>query len=99
MKPLRCLLFRAGAAALLATLSLLLASSHAQDVQSPSYDLVIRAGNIVDGTGNPWFTGDVAVNGDRIAAWSLHRVSLPCTRIRISRSLKTATPKARSAKA
>lgn len=32
------------------------------------YDLIIRGGKIVDGTGNPWFYGDVAVRGDRIAA-------------------------------
>lgn len=32
------------------------------------YDLVIRHGRIVDGSGNPWFRGDVAVRGDRIAA-------------------------------
>lgn len=32
------------------------------------FDLVIRGGRIVDGTGNPWFHGDVAVRGDRIAA-------------------------------
>ncbi len=31
------------------------------------YDLVIERGRIVDGTGNPWFYGDVAVRGDRIA--------------------------------
>ncbi len=33
----------------------------------PPYDLVIRNGRIVDGTGNPWFYGDLAVRGDRIA--------------------------------
>lgn len=33
-----------------------------------TYDLVLRGGKIVDGTGNPWYYGDVAVRGDRIAA-------------------------------
>jgi len=32
------------------------------------YDLVIRGGRVVDGTGNPWRYADVAVQGDRIAA-------------------------------
>ncbi len=36
--------------------------------QEPPYDLLIRGGRIVDGTGNPWFEGDVAIRGDRIAA-------------------------------
>jgi hypothetical protein len=40
----------------------------AQDAESPDYDLVLRGGKIVDGTGNPWFYGDVAVRGDRIVA-------------------------------
>ena len=31
------------------------------------YDLVIRGGRIVDGTGRPATTGDVAITGDRIA--------------------------------
>lgn len=32
------------------------------------YDLVIRGGRIVDGTGNPWYRGDVAIRRERIVA-------------------------------
>ena len=32
------------------------------------YDLIIRNGHIIDGTGNPWYAADVAVSGDRLAA-------------------------------
>ncbi len=35
---------------------------------APEYDLVIRNGRIVDGTGNPWVHGDVAIRGDKIIA-------------------------------
>ncbi len=35
--------------------------------QSGAYDVVIINGRIVDGTGNSWFYGDVAIFGDRIA--------------------------------
>jgi dihydroorotase/N-acyl-D-amino-acid deacylase len=33
-----------------------------------TYDVIIRNGRIMDGTGNPWVSGDVAIRGDRIAA-------------------------------
>ena len=37
--------------------------------QAPArYDVVITNGRIVDGTGAPWYRGDVAISGDRIAA-------------------------------
>lgn len=32
----------------------------------PEYDIAIINGRIIDGTGNPWFYGSVAVKGDRI---------------------------------
>lgn len=32
----------------------------------PAYDLIVHNGMIVDGSGNPWFKGDVAIRGDRI---------------------------------
>ncbi|HEV8381286.1 MAG TPA: D-aminoacylase, partial [Gemmatimonadales bacterium] len=32
------------------------------------FDLILKGGWIVDGSGNPRYAGDVAVNGDRIAA-------------------------------
>jgi dihydroorotase/N-acyl-D-amino-acid deacylase len=57
---------------------LLAASVGAQDPQqikpTPSragqteYDYVIAGARIVDGTGAPWFVGDIAVRGDKIAA-------------------------------
>src|SRR5689334_23804065 len=34
----------------------------------PEYDLLITGGHIIDGSGSPWYEGDVAVKGGRIAA-------------------------------
>ena len=33
-----------------------------------SYDVIIRNGRILDGTGNPWFKGDVGIDGKMISA-------------------------------
>jgi N-acyl-D-aspartate/D-glutamate deacylase len=33
-----------------------------------SFDLLIRNGRLLDGTGNPWYSADVGIRGDRIAA-------------------------------
>jgi dihydroorotase/N-acyl-D-amino-acid deacylase len=35
--------------------------------QPPTYDLLIRNARIVDGTGSPWYRGDIALRGDTIA--------------------------------
>ena len=39
--------------------------------QPPTFDVVIANGRIVDGTGAPWFRGDVGITGDRITAIGL----------------------------
>jgi dihydroorotase/N-acyl-D-amino-acid deacylase len=36
--------------------------------QSPEYDLVIRHGRIVDGTGSPWYSADLGIRAGRIVA-------------------------------
>lgn len=55
-------------AAAVITVVVLLALPMTTRSQSPAFDLVIRHGRIVDGTGNPWFVADVGVKGDAIAA-------------------------------
>ena len=39
-----------------------------QSIPEAPYDVLIRHGHILDGTGNPWYAGDIAIRGDRIAA-------------------------------
>jgi N-acyl-D-amino-acid deacylase len=36
--------------------------------QAGGYDVIIRNGRLLDGSGNPWVRGDVAIRGARIAA-------------------------------
>lgn len=47
--------------------------------QAPAYDLLIRNGRIVDGTGSPWHRGDLAVRGDVIARMA-PRIDAPAAR-------------------
>jgi N-acyl-D-amino-acid deacylase len=57
-------IFHATAAVLVAA-GVLVPKSHAAGGE---YDLVIANGHIIDGTGSPWYAGDVAINAGRIAA-------------------------------
>lgn len=34
--------------------------------QSPPHDLILRGGRVIDGTGSPWYRGDIALRGDTI---------------------------------
>src|SRR6201997_3870201 len=36
--------------------------------QSAPFDIVITNGRIIDGTGSPWFSGDIGIRAGRIAA-------------------------------
>jgi dihydroorotase/N-acyl-D-amino-acid deacylase len=47
--------------------------------QAPIYDLLIKNGRLVDGTGSPWYRADIAVRGDTIARIA-PRIDAPATR-------------------
>jgi N-acyl-D-aspartate/D-glutamate deacylase len=59
---------RVWAGLLLAAAVLTMASGGQTRGQTPTYDVLIRNGRIVDGTGAPWYAADLAVSGGRIAA-------------------------------
>jgi N-acyl-D-amino-acid deacylase len=64
-RPVRCVTF-----AILSSLACAPATQGTSGAPAPAgerYDVIIRHGRIVDGTGNPWYDGDVAIRGDRIA--------------------------------
>ncbi len=50
------------------TLSLLLIVSTFAFAADLSFDLVITNGHIIDGTGSPWYSGDIGIRDGRIAA-------------------------------
>ena len=35
--------------------------------QSVPFDIVITNGRIIDGTGSPWYSGDIGIRGGKIA--------------------------------
>lgn len=49
-------------------LLLILAVAPSLHAQSPPFDIVIERGRIIDGTGSPWYSGDVGIRDGRIAA-------------------------------
>lgn len=53
---------------LLLYLTICAATVASQSPAQPQYDILIRNGRVLDGSGNPWRRVDVAITGDRIAA-------------------------------
>jgi len=46
-----------------------LSSSFAQQSSPPqTFDILIKNGKVLDGTGNPWYSADLGIRGDRIVA-------------------------------
>jgi len=52
---------------LMATLAPLVAVMDSSNAAPPQYDIIIRNGRVVDGSGRPAFNSDVAIQADRIA--------------------------------
>ena len=47
-------------------LALLVALGISHAYSQNNYDIIISDGRVVDGSGNPWYEADVAINGERI---------------------------------
>ncbi|MBI4538410.1 MAG: amidohydrolase family protein [Gemmatimonadetes bacterium] len=60
MKPLRTLA--------IALLGLAAATPPSSAQQQMAFDVLIRGGRVMDGTGNPWYNADVGIRGGKIAA-------------------------------
>jgi N-acyl-D-amino-acid deacylase len=54
--------------ALLVQVTLVCAVALCSAQQHPSFDLIITNGHIIDGTGSPWYSGDVGIRDGKIAA-------------------------------
>jgi N-acyl-D-amino-acid deacylase len=54
------------------------------------FDVLIGGGRIVDGSGLPWFSADVGIEGDRIAA--VGRLGAAAARVRLDAAGKVVTP-------
>ena len=47
---------------------IILFASATLSAQTPAFDLVITNGHIIDGTGSPWYSGDLGIRNGKIAA-------------------------------
>lgn len=52
----------------LALLGLLLAAVPLSAQEQGPFDVLITGGHVIDGSGNPWFSADVGIRGDKIVA-------------------------------
>ena len=53
-------------ALILATVLAVATAAEAAPLTAQDYDVIIRGGRVLDGTGNDWFTADIAISGDEI---------------------------------
>ena len=67
----------AGALASLGLVGATVAAQSPSSAKPAPYDVAIRGARIVDGSGNPWYRGDVYLNGGRIAAIDIGHHAYP----------------------
>ena len=70
--------------------ALTLTSLQAPAQPSPSFDVLIRNGRVMDGSGNPWLRSDIGIRGDRIAA--MGRLTGSTARVTIDAADRLVTP-------
>src|SRR5438046_10546777 len=54
--------------AVISLIFLLTCSLSFAEKPAPSFDLVITNGHIIDGTGSPWYSGDIGISNGKITA-------------------------------
>jgi N-acyl-D-amino-acid deacylase len=69
-RPIRALRLglRLGSRLMTACLLFCIATAAQQNTEAAGPDIVIHGGRIIDGTGNPWYVGDIAITDGRIVA-------------------------------
>jgi len=53
---------------MIALLALMLFAATQPPAAAQPFDLVVRNGRVIDGTGSPWYAADIGIRGGRIAA-------------------------------